>query len=75
MTREQALQIAVQARKSYNEACMLAWRNGLVEPRGEVAERVYGYRHGWYLVGGHSFNSDNLDVAEHGRVLATYDVD
>lgn len=75
MTRDEAAQIAVKLRKSLNEACWLAWRNGLAEPRGEVAEHVYGYRHGWYLVGGYSFNGDSLDVAEHGCVLPTYEGD
>jgi hypothetical protein len=75
LTRQDALQIAIRLRKSYQEACWLAWSNNLVEPRGETAERVYGLRHGWFLVGAHSFNGDELDMAQHGKTFASYDVD
>jgi hypothetical protein len=75
MTRDQAIKIAVEARKSYNAACWLAWSHNLIEPRGDIAERIYGYRHGWFYVQEHAFNGDDLDVAEHGRVYATYDID
>lgn len=56
MTRTEALTIACQQFKVYQDADIEAMFGRGPEPNGAD----YGYRHGWVTVDGHSFNNEDL---------------
>lgn len=67
MTREQALGIAKQKRLLMNAELFKVWGN--VYPAAQYAtereaaaavEAKYGYKHGWWTVGGYMFNDEDL---------------
>lgn len=71
MSRDEAKAVAVANWKARRQADY----ENLFRGGWPVDNEKYGYRHGWYLAGGHSFRDDELFEAVHGYAPRTYDGD
>lgn len=56
MTRDEALKIAKVQYAAYQKASIEHLFRGAPEP----VDADYGYRHGWIIIGEHSFNNEDL---------------